>query len=338
MIIKRAVFLSLAALGAMSIAGLGHAQAPNREITEIADNLYRATNAGHRAVFLVTDEGVILADTINREFSEWLKNEIDQRFGVPVRYVLYSHHHWDHASGGAVFEDTATFIAQENSLRHLELPPADTPLSDAAAEQDANGDGQLQQSEASGMFAQFFALFDENGDGSLSGAEVAWGRLADVRAPDIVFKDRMTVTLGGAEVEIIHVGQMTHTLDMSVIHFKEPRAVFAVDFVSVGRLPFRTLNQGPLNEWLNAIRAVEMLDVDVVVTGHGVVGDLSDVAAHRRYIEELRDQVAAGIARGATMAQLQAEILMEPYQDWMNYEDFRAQNVEGMYRILTEYE
>ncbi len=336
--IKRVALVGLTAAGAMLITSLGQAQAPNREITQIADNLYRATNGGHRAVFLVTDEGVILADTINREFSEWLKNEIDQRFGVPVRYVIYAHHHWDHASGGAVFEDTATFIAQENALRHLQLPPADTPLNDAAAAQDVNGDGRLQQSEASGMFGQFFSLFDENGDGTLSGAEVAWGRLADVRPPDIVFKDRMTVTLGGSEVEIIHVGQMTHTLDMSVIHFPDQRAVFAVDFFSVGRLPFRTLNQGPLNEWLNAIRAVEMLDVDVVVTGHGTVGDLSDVAAHRRYIEELRDLVAAGIERRASVEQLQAEILMEPYQGWMNYADFRAQNVEGMYRILTEHQ
>jgi glyoxylase-like metal-dependent hydrolase (beta-lactamase superfamily II) len=154
----------------------------------------------------------------------------------------------------------------------------------------------------------------------------------------MVFKDRMTVTLGGSEVEIIHVGQMTHTLDMSVILFPEQRAVFAVDFLSVGRLPFRALNQGPLNEWLNAIRAVEMLDVDVVVTGHGTVGDLSDVAAHRRYLEELRDLVAAGIERGASVEELQGEILMEPYQDWMNYADFRTQNVEGMYRILTEHQ
>ena len=335
--ITRAVFVSLAA-GAMLFAGSSQAQAQNREITEIAENLYRATNGGHRAVFLVTDEGVILADTINREFSEWLKSEIDERFGVPVRYVLYAHHHWDHASGGAVFEDTATFIAQENALDHLALPPANTSLSGAAAAQDANGDGRLQQSEASGEFAQFFSLYDENGDGTLSGAEVAWGRLADVRPPDIVFKDRMTVTLGGSEAEIIFVGEMTHTRDMSVIRFPDQGAVFAVDFVSVGRLPFRSLNQGPLNEWLNAIRAVEMLDVDLVVTGHGTVGDLSDVAAHRRYLEELRELVAAGIARGASLEALQAEILMEPYQDWMNYDDFRALNVEGMYRILTEHQ
>ena len=104
------VFLSCS-FGAMA------QQAPTRAITQIADGLYRATNNNHHVVFLVTDDGVILADTVNADFSEWLKSEIDSRFGVPVRYVVYSHHHWDHASGGAVFNDTAQFVGHEKFPR-----------------------------------------------------------------------------------------------------------------------------------------------------------------------------------------------------------------------------
>ncbi len=77
---------------------------------QIAEDVYWVGNDTHRTVLLVTDDGVIMSDPINREFSTWLKAEIDARFGVPVRYVLYTHHHWDHASGGAVFEDTAKFV------------------------------------------------------------------------------------------------------------------------------------------------------------------------------------------------------------------------------------
>ena len=80
--------------------------APARGITNITGQLYRAQNDNHYNVFLVTPEGVILTDPINREFALWLKQEIAQRFKQPVRYVLYSHHDWDHASGGAVFADT----------------------------------------------------------------------------------------------------------------------------------------------------------------------------------------------------------------------------------------
>ena len=52
--------------------------------------------------------------------------------------------------------------------------------------------------------------------------------------------------------------------------------------------------------------------------GHGIVGDKSDITAVRHYLEELRDQVAAGIAAGRSLEQLQASILMEPYQSWQN--------------------
>ena len=39
---------------------------------------------------------------------------MDDRFGLPVRYVLYSHSDADHASGGEVFADTAEFVGHEN--------------------------------------------------------------------------------------------------------------------------------------------------------------------------------------------------------------------------------
>jgi glyoxylase-like metal-dependent hydrolase (beta-lactamase superfamily II) len=35
---------------------------------------------------------------------------IAERFGKPVRYLIYSHDHADHISGGEVFSDTATIV------------------------------------------------------------------------------------------------------------------------------------------------------------------------------------------------------------------------------------
>jgi glyoxylase-like metal-dependent hydrolase (beta-lactamase superfamily II) len=39
---------------------------------------------------------------------------------VPVRYVVYSHSHSDHASDGEAFADSATFVAHENMLRNMD--------------------------------------------------------------------------------------------------------------------------------------------------------------------------------------------------------------------------
>ena len=88
---------------------------PRRSITRIAGNLYRVQNNEHYTVFLVTPEGIILADPINVEAAAWIKAQLTERFpNAPVRYVLYSHHHQDHASGAAIFNDTAELVGHEN--------------------------------------------------------------------------------------------------------------------------------------------------------------------------------------------------------------------------------
>ena len=90
-------------------------QAPVRVITMIAGDVYRFRNANHYSVFVVTPAGVIVTDPINADAARWLKAEIAQRFKQPVRYVVYSHDHADHISGGEVFADTATVVAHENA-------------------------------------------------------------------------------------------------------------------------------------------------------------------------------------------------------------------------------
>jgi glyoxylase-like metal-dependent hydrolase (beta-lactamase superfamily II) len=88
---------------------------PVRTITRITGDLYRVQNNDHYTVFLVTPAGIILADPINVEAANWIKTQLVERFpNTPVKYVLYSHHHQDHASGAAVFNDTAELVAHEN--------------------------------------------------------------------------------------------------------------------------------------------------------------------------------------------------------------------------------
>jgi len=93
---------------------LGLAQpAPQREITPIRGDLYRFRNAGHFSVFLVTPAGIIATDPIDADAARWLKAELARRFAKPVRYLIYSHDHADHISGGEVFADSAVVIAHD---------------------------------------------------------------------------------------------------------------------------------------------------------------------------------------------------------------------------------
>ena len=105
-------------VGALFLALLVHwaaAQAPIREITQIAEKVYRFRNNNHYSIFAVTPAGIIATDPINAEAAQWLKAELQRRFALPVKYLIYSHDHADHIAGGEVFADTAIVIAHENA-------------------------------------------------------------------------------------------------------------------------------------------------------------------------------------------------------------------------------
>lgn len=108
---RRAGALAGAAALAAPIVAQAQAQAPVREIMQIAGNVYRFRNNFHFSVFAVTPAGVVATDPINADAANWLKNELRARFNQTVRYLVYSHDHPDHINGGEVFADTATVVA-----------------------------------------------------------------------------------------------------------------------------------------------------------------------------------------------------------------------------------
>ena len=114
--IKRspAVAAALLLLAASGVVAQQPEQPPIREITKIAGEVYRFRNNNHYSFFAVTPAGVIATDPIDAGAAQWLKDEITRRFNLPVRYVIYSHDHADHISGGQVF-DAAVVVAPENA-------------------------------------------------------------------------------------------------------------------------------------------------------------------------------------------------------------------------------
>ena len=105
-------------------------QEPVRGIVQIAGDLYRFQENAHYSVFLVTPDGVIATDPINTDTATWLKAELKRRFDKPVKYLIYSHHHEDHVSGGEVFSDTATVLAHENAEQGIIKDKVPTALPD----------------------------------------------------------------------------------------------------------------------------------------------------------------------------------------------------------------
>ncbi len=302
-------------------------EGPVRDIVQIAGDLYRAQDGFHFTVYLLTPDGIILADPLNAEFAAWLKDELDRRHGLPVRYVLYSHHHWDHASGAEVFDDTAVLIGHQNFPTALAWGIENFPVQ--VTIMDTNGDGGLDRSEAVGDAAAAFDDLDTNGDDFISGAEI----LADVLPPEVVYADRMTVRLGGKTVELIHPGP-SHSIDTTVLRFPEERTIYGVDFLNVKRLALGFPGTGTLDEWIASLRQVEALDFDIVSPGHSSVGTKADFTAYRDFFEDLRETVEGAMASGTSLEDLLASDALSEYSNLPNYVPQRDRNIEDAYNLL----
>jgi glyoxylase-like metal-dependent hydrolase (beta-lactamase superfamily II) len=102
---------------------------------EGTDNVYIYRYQNHQSMFVVTKAGVIATDPIGLRRPQAVTTYIDEIKKVtnqPIKYVVYSHAHYDHAAGGKPFKDMgARFIAHKNARAQLQkLPHPDVVMPD----------------------------------------------------------------------------------------------------------------------------------------------------------------------------------------------------------------
>ena len=109
----------------MNGAGLAQQQPPFATTkVDGTENVYVFRYGGAQAMFVVTNEGVIASDPIGYgrpQAATTYLEEIKKVTNQPVRYMIYSHHHFDHIAGGKPFKDAgATFIAHKRAKERLD--------------------------------------------------------------------------------------------------------------------------------------------------------------------------------------------------------------------------
>jgi glyoxylase-like metal-dependent hydrolase (beta-lactamase superfamily II) len=114
-----------AAPSAQPAAPAAQPQRPPIETKKVegTDNVYIFRNQNHQSMFVVTSDGVIATDPIaygRPTGGQTYLDEIKKVTDKPVKYVIYSHHHYDHIAGGKAFKDAgARFIAHKRVNERL---------------------------------------------------------------------------------------------------------------------------------------------------------------------------------------------------------------------------
>jgi glyoxylase-like metal-dependent hydrolase (beta-lactamase superfamily II) len=120
----RGIFLSSVLAAAISMG----AQAQNSlSIEQVKDGLYAIIGSGGNVGVRVTEEGVILIDDkFPQNFSE-IQELVGQVSDQPVKYVINSHHHGDHAGGNVEYINLAEIIAHQNARDNMVRGDQDAP-------------------------------------------------------------------------------------------------------------------------------------------------------------------------------------------------------------------
>jgi glyoxylase-like metal-dependent hydrolase (beta-lactamase superfamily II) len=136
--LRLATAMAALACAAAALPALGQApQRPPIETRKVdgTENVYIFRNGNHQAMFVVTPEGVIATDPVaygKPQGGAQYVAEIRKITSAPIRYLVYSHHHFDHIAGGQAFKDAgARIIAHRRAKERLEvLKDPHTPLPD----------------------------------------------------------------------------------------------------------------------------------------------------------------------------------------------------------------
>jgi len=159
------------------------------------------------------------------------------------------------------------------------------------------------------------------------------------RAPDITFTRKVTLYLGDHTFQLInHPG---HTPYQVTVYIPEERVAFTSDNIFCRVQPF--LRQALPYEWLDSLKALQKLDVDVLVPGHGDVCDKGYIPEMSAIISDWINAVDSAIKNGMSLEKAQDMISfldrypMEAGAESMAQEVQRM-NVSRLYEVLLDSE
>ena len=127
---------SVATALALTVAvAAAQTSAPQFDLTKVTDHVYSFRSGIHRAMVVVTSDGVIVTDPINSVAAKNMMDEIRKVTDKPVKFVIYSHNHWDHIAGARIFKDQGAKIIQhalaaQHTRSNPDVVPADEAFKD----------------------------------------------------------------------------------------------------------------------------------------------------------------------------------------------------------------
>ncbi len=242
------------------------------KIEKVKGDLYMISGEGGNVAVDVTSEGVVLVDDMfDRNHADILA-QVKSVTDKPLKYVINTHQHDDHAGGDMKMLPIAEVIAHKNvraNLEHIKQPYyEDTPGTPIGLPRVTFSDEMSVFLGGKEVRAHYF------GRGHTSGDAV------------IYFPD----------VKAIHTGDLFLTFGRVP---GSPPANPSVKFPGLS-IYVDSAQGGSFLAWTKTLDGILTLDFDTVIPGHGPVTTKAELVRFRADVEAMRNRLVALVKQGKT--------------------------------------
>lgn len=273
------VVVSIAVLQGAWVIATQTAKTPGPlRIEQVKGDLYMISGEGGNVAVYRTEEGVVLVDDMFDRNHADILTQVKSVSDKPLKYVLNTHQHDDHAGGDLKMLPIAEVIAHRNAranLVHIRQPYyEDTPGTPIGLPRITFSDETSVFLGGREVRARYFGRGHTSGD-----AVVYFPDLKVVHTGDLFLGRRPASGAAPSRIPFPGLG-------------------FYVDYAQ----------GGSFLDWTKTLDGLLTLDFDTVIPGHGPVSARADVVKFRTDLETMRDRIVAMVKRGAGKPEIVATL------------------------------
>lgn len=250
------------------ITSVVNIMAQQRSVKELAPGVFfyfgeEKRQMSANCVWVVFKDYVLAVDANYPWGAEEIIREIRKTTPKPIRFVFNTHYHHDHTFGNAVFVDSGA-----------------TVVSSKATAGEMHSLGQYEWEHGSGYSGR-----------NMNGYRREF--------PTLTFDSSIAFDDGEHRVELIRMGP-AHTSGDAVAYLPKEKILATGDLFVNGNPWGNNVADADADyeKWLDVLERMSKWKVDIVVPGHGELGTVKNLQRQRAYLEDMLQQVRAGIEKG----------------------------------------
>ena len=287
--------------GSAAPAPISTQQGKEYTLEKWADGVYLATGGtGSQNCIVVNDQDVLLFDVgTTPAGARALLDDLKLITDKPVRTVVNSHFHYDHAFGNGAFGPDVQTIAHRFTRTAIET---------------------------------FDTLHREpylSWIGRAEGRNLERSKEIVPIPPKLTLEKSMVLNKGGREIQLLFLGR-GHTAGDVVMFLPKERIVCTGDLVE-GVIPY--MGDGYFDEWVKTLEALKQLDFGLTLPAHGrPFSDKARITALQSYLTDVVEQVARIRAQGVPAEEALKRLELSSHEkNWQPR--MRPLDIRGMRRI-----